>query len=73
MKPAAAAVSSSSSSSARKTRREPAALRSLRRSAKTAVAWARLTGTPAYVIDDGKIVDIAKQRRRANHKPRGKA
>lgn len=44
--------------------RGPAALRSLRRSAKAAVALARRTGTPAYVIEVGRIVDIAKPRRR---------
>jgi len=32
--------------------------------AKKAVELARLTGTPAYVLDNGRIVDIAKRRRK---------
>jgi hypothetical protein len=40
------------------------ALKALRRAAKKAVALARLTGTPAYVLENGRIVDIAKRRRK---------
>ena len=40
------------------------ALKALRRAAKKAVELARLTGTPAYVWENGRIVDIAKRRRK---------
>jgi hypothetical protein len=33
----------------------------LRRAAKKAVELARQTGTPAYVLENGKIVNIARQ------------
>ncbi len=33
----------------------------LRRAAKAALAKARLTGTPAYALVDGRIVDLAKR------------
>ena len=46
----------------------PPALKALRRSAKKAVAFARRTGTPAYVLEGGRIVDIA--RRPANKQKR---
>jgi hypothetical protein len=36
-------------------------LNALRRAAKNALELARRTGTPAYVLEDGKIVDIAKR------------
>ena len=39
----------------------PPDLRPLRRAAKKAVELARLTGTPAYVWENGRIVDIAKR------------
>jgi hypothetical protein len=39
------------------------ALKALRRAAKKAVELARLTGTPAYVLENGRIVDAAKQTR----------
>jgi hypothetical protein len=39
------------------------ALKALRRAAKNAVELARLTGTPAYVLENGRIVDIAKRGR----------
>ena len=42
----------------------PPALKALRRAAKKAVELARLTGTPAYVLENGRIVDIAKRRRK---------
>ncbi len=42
-------------------KRAPAALKALRRAAKKAVELARLTGTPAYVMKNGKIVDAAKR------------
>jgi hypothetical protein len=41
----------------------PPALKALRRAAKKAVELARLTGTPAYVLENGRIVDAAKQTR----------
>jgi hypothetical protein len=40
------------------------ALKALRRAAKKAVELARLTGTPAYVLENGRIVDIAKRKRK---------
>lgn len=40
------------------------ALIALRRAAKKALEIARQTGTPAYVLQDGKIVDIARRTRR---------
>ena len=39
-------------------------LKALRRAAKKAVELARLTGTSAYVLENGRIVDIAKRRRK---------
>ncbi|HLW68186.1 MAG TPA: hypothetical protein VKS79_22910 [Gemmataceae bacterium] len=39
----------------------PPALNALRRAAKKAVGFARRTGTPAYVLEGGKIVDIASR------------
>jgi hypothetical protein len=47
------------------TKKRPAALVALERAAKKAVEMARRGGTPAYVLKDGKIVDIARA-------PRGK-
>jgi hypothetical protein len=40
----------------------PDALQALRRAAKKAVELARLTGTHAYVLENGRIVDIAKRK-----------
>jgi len=40
------------------------ALKALRRAAKKAVELARLTGTHAYVLENGRIVDIAKRKRK---------
>ena len=45
----------------RSKREEPAALAALKRSAKKALELARQTGTPAYVLEDGAIVDLAKR------------
>ena len=42
----------------------PDALKALRRAAKKAVELARLTGTHAYVLENGRIVDIAKRKRK---------
>jgi len=42
----------------------PPALRALRRAAKNALELGRLTGTPAYVLRNGKIVDAAKRARK---------
>jgi hypothetical protein len=46
------------------------ALKALRRAAKKAVELARLTGTHAYVLENGRIVDIGK-RKRKTRKTRG--
>ncbi len=35
----------------------------LKRAAKQALALARRTGTPCWVMRDGKLVDIARRRR----------
>jgi hypothetical protein len=50
-------------------KRAPAALKALRRAAKRAVELARLTGTPAYVLKNGKIIDIAKRTRNTPKTP----
>jgi len=42
-------------------KKDPPALIALRRAAKEALAIARLTNTPAYVMRDGRIVDAAKR------------
>jgi hypothetical protein len=42
----------------------PAALKALRRAAKKAVELGCLTGTPAYVLENGRIVDAAKPTRK---------
>ena len=39
----------------------PLGLAALRRAAKDALDLARRTGTPCYVMENGKIVDIAKR------------
>jgi hypothetical protein len=43
---------------------EPPALKALRRAAKKAIELGRLTGTPAYVLKDGRIIDAAKRTRK---------
>jgi hypothetical protein len=45
-------------------------LQALRRAAKKAVELGRRTGTPAFVLENGRIVDAAK-RIRANQRKRG--
>lgn len=40
----------------------------LRRAAKRALQIGLETGTPVYVLEDGKIVDLTKRRRRATKK-----
>ncbi len=50
----------------------PAALNALRRAAKKAIDLGRLTGTPAYVLRNGQIVDAAKHIRKTR-KVRGRA
>jgi hypothetical protein len=45
-------------------RKEPPALKALRRAAKKALELARQTGTPCHVLENGRIVDIAKRGRR---------
>jgi len=47
------------------------ALAALRRAARKAVELARRTGTPAYVVENGRIVDLAK-RGRTNRSKRGR-
>ena len=42
----------------------PGALSALHRAAKKAVELGRLTGTPAYVLENGRIVDAAKRVRK---------
>jgi len=46
----------------------PGALKALRRSAKQALELACRTGTPAYVLRDGEIVDAAKVTRKIRKK-----
>jgi hypothetical protein len=48
------------------------ALKALRRAAKRAVELGRRTGTPAYVLENGRIVDAAKQERTRRKKRRAK-
>ena len=45
-------------------KRSNGALKALRRAAKRAVDLARATGTPAYVIENGRIIDAAKRARK---------
>lgn len=49
---------------------QPPALIALRRAAKKAVAFARRTRTPAYVLENGKIVDIARRSAKTAKKTR---
>jgi len=44
----------------------------LRRAAKRALQIGLETGTPVYVLIDGKIVDLTKQHRRNVRKGRGR-
>ena len=48
------------------------ALQALRRAAKKAVELGRRTGTPAYVLENGRIVNAAKRTRakRSKQSPR---
>jgi hypothetical protein len=46
----------------------PDPLPALKRAAKKAVKLARQAGAPAYVMIDGKIVDIAKKPRKSRKK-----
>jgi hypothetical protein len=39
---------------------DPPALIALRRAAKAALEQARAQGTPCYVLENGRIIDIAK-------------
>jgi hypothetical protein len=55
----------------RRTSRDPV-LQALQRAARNALELARRTGTACYVLEDDKIVDIAK-RPRPNGKKNGKA
>jgi hypothetical protein len=47
---------------------KPAALDALRRAAKNAIELGRLTGTPAYVLENGRIIDAARRSRDARKK-----
>lgn len=44
----------------------------LRRAAKRALQIGLQTGTPVYVLIDGKIVDLTKQHRRKSPRGRGR-
>jgi hypothetical protein len=48
----------------------PPALPALKRAARDAVELARRTGTPAWVLVDGKIVDATKLQKRPPKKKR---
>jgi hypothetical protein len=48
---------------------DPPALIALRRAAKKAVELARQTGTSAYVLEGGKLVDAATRRPKKKRKP----
>ena len=45
----------------------PDALKALRRAAKKAVELARMTGTPAYVLENGRIALEGDSRRLSSH------
>jgi hypothetical protein len=49
---------------------ELAALAALKRAAKNAIELARRTGTPAWVLENGKLIDAAKPARKTakNHR-----
>jgi len=47
----------------------PPALKALRRAAKKALELARLTGTPCFVLENSRVVDIAKRGRKVPKKP----
>jgi hypothetical protein len=49
---------------------QPPALIALRRAAKKAVELARRTHTPAYVLENGKVVDIARRTAKTTKKNR---
>lgn len=51
---------------------DPPALIALRRAAKIALELAVATGTPCYVWQDGKVVDIAAQHRQESPKSKKK-
>jgi len=44
------------------------ALKALRRAAKKALELARQTGTACYVLENGRIVDIAKRKEKGKRK-----
>jgi len=46
-----------------------ASLPALRRAARRALQVGLQTGTPVWVMEDGKIVDIAKRQQRKNKAP----
>jgi len=48
----------------------PGALAALKRAAKNAIELARRTGTPAWVLENGKLIDAAKPARKTakNHR-----
>ncbi len=53
---------------ATKTKRQPMALAALKRASKQAVELARQTKTPAWVLEDGKLVDAARPQRKTRKK-----
>jgi len=59
-----------SNPSAKKKVPSPPELPALRRAAKTAIELARRTGTPAWIMVDGKLVDATKLRKRPTKKRR---
>jgi hypothetical protein len=59
-------MKSKSPSSAKK--QPPLALKALQRAAKNALELGKRTGTPVYVLEKGKIVDIAKRPARSQRK-----
>jgi hypothetical protein len=50
----------------------PTAFKALRRAAKKAIQLGRLTGTPAYVLKNGRIVDAAKPTRKSRQGAKGR-
>lgn len=48
----------------------PPALIALQRAARNALALARRTKTPAYVLQDGKLIDLASRAHPSRKKPR---
>jgi hypothetical protein len=58
---------------ATKPKAKPIALAALKRAAKDALELGRRTGTPVYVLKDGKIVDLLQSARKRGKKKNGRA